>query len=147
MSKNPLHDDLGPAGARCRDCVWAYRGGRGRAVDRCHRHEGARIDLEWPACAGYHREIDCLSCGACCREAYHAVEVRPRDPFRKKHPDKVHKEFGVWNVNREGDRCAFLVGDNPYHCVVYEDRPRTCREFTLGSAHCADARQRVGLTR
>jgi hypothetical protein len=33
-----------------------------------------------------------------------------------------------------------------FHCVIYDDRPRTCRDFTLGSEHCLTARRRVGLT-
>ena len=31
-------------------------------------------------------------------------------------------------------------------CVIYDDRPRTCRDFTLGSGHCLTARRRVGLS-
>ena len=33
-----------------------------------------------------------------------------------------------------------------FFCVIYDDRPRTCREFTLGSEHCLTARRRVGLS-
>ena len=33
-----------------------------------------------------------------------------------------------------------------YHCTIYDDRPKTCRDFTLGGEHCLTARQRVGLT-
>ena len=33
-----------------------------------------------------------------------------------------------------------------FHCTIYDDRPRTCRDFTLGSAHCLTARRRVGLS-
>ena len=52
---------------------------------------------------------------------------------------------------RDGERCAALDGgrgpDEPYTCRVYDERPRTCRDFTLGSAHCLTARRRVGLSR
>jgi len=33
-----------------------------------------------------------------------------------------------------------------YQCTIYDDRPRTCRDFTLGSNHCLTARRRVGLS-
>ena len=53
----------------------------------------------------------------------------------------------------EGDRCAALHGGlvelgktTRFHCVIYDDRPRTCRDFTLGSARCLTARRRVGLS-
>ena len=56
----------------------------------------------------------------------------------------------------DGDRCAALCGGEPdaakpervtrYYCAIYDDRPRTCRDFTLGSAHCLTARRRVGLS-
>mgnify|MGYP002149144524 CR=1 FL=1 len=48
----------------------------------------------------------------------------------------------------DGARCAALGGaeEGPYACAVYEERPRTCRDFTRGSAHCLSARRRVGLS-
>ncbi len=59
-------------------------------------------------------------------------------------------------IKRCGDRCAALAGGTPdpaeperatrYHCTIYDDRPRTCRDFALGSDHCLTARRRVGLT-
>jgi Fe-S-cluster containining protein len=53
-------------------------------------------------------------------------------------------------IRREGDRCAALAGGTPaeprFRCVIYDDRPRTCRDFTLGSDHCLTARRRVGLS-
>jgi Fe-S-cluster containining protein len=62
-----------------------------------------------------------------------------------------------YEIRRQGDRCAALGGGEVvaggsgltttrYGCVIYDDRPRTCREFTLGSAHCLTARRRVGLS-
>lgn len=37
--------------------------------------------------------------------------------------------------------------ESPFSCRIYEHRPRTCRDFTRGSAHCLEARQKVGLSR
>jgi Fe-S-cluster containining protein len=39
-----------------------------------------------------------------------------------------------------------LMTTTRVRCVIYDDRPRTCREFTLGSAHCLSARRKVGLS-
>lgn len=146
MTGNPLWPAPAPEG-RCADCAWRYVGGRGRAVERCRRHADARVDGSWPACPAFTASLDCQECGACCREAYHAVEVSPRDAFVKAHPDRVVKVDGRLNVLRAGDRCSCLAGTlGAFACTHYEDRPRTCRDFTRGSAHCVDARRRVKLT-
>jgi Fe-S-cluster containining protein len=92
--------------------------------------------------------VDCLTCGACCREAYHSVEVGARDPFVRKHPDRVSQQDGRLVVTRNGERCGCLAGGpGDWHCVVYPDRPKTCRDFPMGEQSCVEARRRVGLTR
>ncbi len=70
----------------------------------------------------------------------------------KKQPAYVVDRTTYLEVIRNGDRCGALDGGEPdgdrvtrYACKIYDDRPRTCREFTLGSAHCLTARRRVGL--
>ncbi len=102
------------------------------------------------ACERWERPFDCQSCGACCREAYDTVDVGPRDAFIKKHPALiVLRGDGSRGIARSGERCAALAGSiaDGFGCTVYDDRPRTCRDFTIGSAHCLDARRRVGLSR
>lgn len=49
----------------------------------------------------------------------------------------------------EGQRVAPLImpGGAPFTCSIYENRPRTCRDFTIFSDHCLSARQAVGLSR
>ncbi|MFZ5478198.1 MAG: YkgJ family cysteine cluster protein [Myxococcota bacterium] len=90
--------------------------------------------------------FDCADCGACCREAYHAVEVHPRDRFVRLHPDRVAREEGRLVVMRAGLRCACLTGDvGTFACDRYADRPKTCRDFERGGENCAEARKRVGL--
>ena len=81
-----------------------------------------------------------------------------RDPFNKSHPELVVDRVSYREVLRTGDRCSQLSGGHftrdadgaptttGYSCTVYDDRPRTCREFTLGSEHCLTARRRVGLS-
>jgi Fe-S-cluster containining protein len=148
------------ATASCGTCMWRYEAGASKRA-RCRQADGAVIEDAWPACERFEAALDCQTCGACCREAYGAVAVSARDLVRKKRPDHVvdRGEGGAhrYELRREGDRCAALHGGErvtdgarltyqPYTCVIYDDRPKTCRDFTLGSAHCLTARRRVGLS-
>jgi hypothetical protein len=167
----------------CGTCCWRYGAG---AKSRCRQAEASNADSDarmyravvhesMPPCERFEAAIDCLSCGACCREAYHSVEVKKRDSFRTFHPDVVvdrgnyHEvqrvpTFAV-NPPRDGQpaatRCISLaggalvqlrVGDRSqpsftsYACTTYDARPKTCRDFTLGSDNCLQARQRVGMS-
>ena len=135
----------------CDTCAWRYAF---RGTARCRQAE-VRVDLAWPACERYEAAgtLDCQTCGACCREAYQSVEVARRDPCTRAHPELVVDRGTYLEIARRGDRCAALHGGEPagarvsrYHCAIYDDRPRTCRDFTLGSDHCLTARRRVGLS-
>jgi Fe-S-cluster containining protein len=148
----PTHPTGLPAGtsaASCGSCVWRYEQ---RGAAKC-RHTNAKLDDAWPACERYEAALDCRTCGACCRAAYHSVEVGKRDPAVKKQPSFIVDRGPYLEIRRDGDRCAALAGGDivdgkqtRFHCVIYDDRPRTCRDFTLGSEHCLTARRRVGLT-
>ena len=147
MSLNPLSSEPGPPTSQCRDCVWHFVGGRGHPVSRCRRFGGARLEPEWRGCASYTAALDCLSCGACCREAYHAVEVGPRDPFVRAHPDRIERVDGRLNVRRRDGVCGCLdPTSEQWPCVVYADRPKTCRDFEAAGPNCVDARVRLGIT-
>jgi hypothetical protein len=142
---HPTGLPAGPAAASCGDCAW-------RTGARC-RQAAARVDPSWPACERFESALDCQTCGACCRAAYHSVEVSRRDPVVKAQPDFIVDRGSYLEIRRNGDRCAALEGGRiehgtttRYHCTIYGDRPRTCRDFTLGSAHCLTARRRVGLS-
>jgi hypothetical protein len=140
-----------PAGASgtCATCAWRFEQ---RGVARC-RHSGTRLDDAWPGCERFEAALDCQTCGACCRAAYHSVEVSRRDPCVRKHPELIVDRDTYLEIARSGERCAALAGGDAdgervtrYHCRIYDDRPRTCRDFTLGSEHCLTARRRVGLS-
>lgn len=137
------------AGRRCADCAWGFTR---HGTLRCRRAPLRRLDVDTPACMRWEpaAELDCRSCGACCREAYDAVEVGPREAVVKRHPQLVQHDGSRRKLVRQGERCAALIGGEtaavPYACSIYDDRPRTCRDFTLGSAHCLEARRRVGLS-
>jgi hypothetical protein len=139
----------GASTGSCGTCAWRYEH---RGAARC-RQADLKIDDAWPACERFEASLDCQTCGACCRAAYHSVEVQKRDPAVKAQPAYIVDRGTYLEIRRNGDRCAALHGgevvDNKttrFHCVIYDDRPRTCRDFTLGSAHCLTARRRVGLS-
>lgn len=147
--RHPSGLPAGDATAGCGSCAWRYVH---RGAPRCRQADG-RIEDGWPACERYEAALDCQTCGACCRAAYHSVEVARRDPVIALQPSYIVDRGSYLEVRREGDRCAALLGGaiergatTRYHCAIYDDRPRTCREFTLGSAHCLTARRRVGLS-
>jgi hypothetical protein len=156
-ARHPLGFPLGPAGETCGSCAWLYVGGRGAPVPRC-RHtapavgDGVRTAREAPACARWEPPVDCQSCGACCREAYHSVTVSMRDPVVWKEPELIMRHGHRFEIRREGERCAALAvsteapGTRRYACTIYENRPRPCREFAANGRHCLDARRRVGLS-
>lgn len=152
---HPTGLPAGEAAGSCGGCAWRYahRGGaRCRQVD-ARGERPLRIEDAWPACERFEAALDCQTCGACCRAAYHSVEVARRDPVVKAQPSFVVDRGSYLELRRAGDRCGALAGGaiedgrtTRYHCVIYDDRPRTCRDFTLGSAHCLTARRRVGLS-
>ena len=157
----PLHPTGLPGGATdrtCGDCAWRYEGGPGHRAARCRQASGKRVDGAWAGCERFEAALDCLTCGACCREAYGSVEVGRRERFRVTHPELVMDRGNYLEIKRAGDRCAALGGGLPvlgddgrvrvsaYACAVYDARPKTCRDFTLGSDNCLDARRRVGMS-
>jgi hypothetical protein len=139
----------GSADATCGSCAWRFVQ---RGAARC-RQANAKIDDAWRACERFEPALDCQTCGACCRAAYHSVEVSRRDPVVKKQPSYIIDRTTYLEIARDSDRCAALAGgelvadkQTRFHCRIYDDRPKTCRDFTLGSAHCLTARRRVGLS-
>lgn len=95
-------------------------------------------------------DVDCQTCGACCRHAFDRVSVAMRDTVVWKHPELVLRTGPQFWMDRQGDRCVALDespgdGDARWSCRIYEARPRTCNEFEQGSRKCIAARTRVGL--
>jgi len=162
----------------CASCAWLIQRGTQAPQFSCRQAEGKKTHPTATACTHYEPVFDCLSCGACCREAYDTVEVKPRDPARKLHLDLLVEHAGGFDVARRGARCGCLVGGTellpaeptisggttasdaghtqpplimpgpqPFTCAIYDTRPKTCRDFTIFSAHCLYARRRVGLSR
>ncbi|HEY2900654.1 MAG TPA: hypothetical protein VGL59_08775 [Polyangia bacterium] len=171
VERHPLGFAWGPANETCGSCAWLYVGGRGRPVARCRQKNAAakndsagRTSRDFAACEKWEPPVDCQTCGACCREAYHVVSVSMRDPVVWKQPALIVRNGYRFEILRTGARCAALNVDavssgdirpdgdsrpgpsSRYHCRIYEDRPTTCRDFAAGGNHCLSARQRVGFS-
>lgn len=82
----------------------------------------------------YSAEIDCLSCGNCCRSLGPRITDKDVDRlakhFRMKAVDFIAQYL---RTDEDGDMvfktmpCPFLGADN--YCAVYENRPKACREY------------------
>jgi Fe-S-cluster containining protein len=104
----PAHHD---STRRCKDCAWAARhDGPGL---RCTQADSPQIEGEFEACERFEEAFDCLSCGACCREAYDTVEVADDDPAAKIHLPLLVERSGGYDMRREGPRCTCLNGGIP----------------------------------
>ncbi len=154
---HPTGFPWGPTEQTCGTCAWQYSGGRGTAVTRCRQTGNAdktdqRVSAALRACSHWESPVDCLTCGACCREAYHVVSVAVRDPVVWKHPELIVRNGHRFSVLRQADHCAALTvipddsGSRRFACQIYEDRPQTCRDFAQGGQHCLVARRRVGMS-
>ncbi len=158
QDRHPTGFAFGPMDETCGTCAWAYKGGRGPAVDRCRQSadrdlDTKRIELNSRACERWEPAVSCDDCGACCREAYHVVSVAVRDPVVWRHPDLIVRNGHRFSVLRDGEKCAALQvaggagGAQAFACKIYEDRPQTCRDFERGGRNCLTARRRVGKSR
>jgi len=80
------------------------------------------------------QEIDCLTCGNCCKTTspifYQTDIERAAKALRMKPGEFIEKYL---RVDEDKDYvltsapCPFLDGDN--YCKIYEDRPKACREY------------------
>ena len=145
----------------CGDCVWAVQSkptasGKPRISCRQHKEAGQAaptVRAEERACDRWEPVFtidDCGQCGACCRQGFDVLEVSPRDPFRKLHPELVELQGGEYRVPRPNGFCVALDGDGneqPYRCRHYATRPRNCADFEVAGDACLIARRRVGLSR
>lgn len=142
------------AALRCADCAWAHGRGRALACRQASRAGRNKLKLspDSPACEHWEPRLDadsCKTCGACCREGFDRVELRPSDSLKRVRPDLVREDsWGVF-IPRPDGRCLGLTGDGrdaAYRCTVYANRPHSCQKFEIGGAACLVARRRVGLS-
>lgn len=100
-------------------------------------------------------ELDCLTCGACCRTGHDGrILVPAEDLLRWKRlgrEDLIEAtqdgHFGerAFATNEQG-ACVHLgtaLSENA--CQIYEIRGTTCREFERGSWQCLEFRRDFGI--
>jgi hypothetical protein len=157
-STAPLHPSgfpVGERGERCDNCAFSFETKTGlfcRKTRKLPERRGARIRAEDPDCVRFEPKLDvqaCGECGACCREAFHRVELLRTENARRKHPALVVIDTFGAHLPRPHGRCVALAGDGdaePYLCTIYEDRPRSCADFAIAGDACLEARRRVGLS-
>lgn len=100
-------------------------------------------------------ELDCLSCGACCRTGGDGRILVPAEDIvrwrRIGREDIVQKlqpgHFGeLAFATTPSGACVHLgTPDSPHACAIYEDRGTTCREFERGSWQCLEFRHDHGI--
>ena len=100
-------------------------------------------------------ELDCLSCGACCRTGHDGRILVPAEDIlrwrRSGREDLVAQlqpgHFGEMAFATRADgSCVHLGTPTSRHaCSIYEDRGTTCRDFERGSPQCLEFRRDAGL--
>lgn len=94
-------------------------------------------DLDNVTLALHHKafdHIDCLDCANCCKTTSPIVIDRDIDRLARRLKMKPSQVVDAYlRLDEDGDYvftqapCPFLMPDN--YCMVYEDRPRACREY------------------
>ena len=102
-------------------------------------------------------DLDCLTCGACCRTGHDGrILIPPEDLVRWRQGGRADiaeaiqpGHFGlVAFATRPDGSCVHLgTAAGPHACSIYEDRGSTCREFERGSAQCLEFRRDFGIDR
>jgi uncharacterized protein len=113
----------------------------------CHaivRHRAERDSIHEGAVRAM--ELDCLECGACCKD--NRVELEDHDIARFEdagrgelaRPPYARREDGVVVlVLRRDKRCKHLADDNK--CGIYAIRPDACSMFPVASECCLSSRE------
>jgi len=79
-------------------------------------------------------EIDCLSCGNCCKSLgprITDVDISKMAKHLRIKPSKVVTDYLI--LDEDNDYvfktmpCPFLMPDN--YCMIYDSRPKACREY------------------
>ena len=90
--------------------------------------------------------LDCLECGACCRDNEVVLEKQDARRFRRaglekmlKPPFARRKDGRLMLKVLANGKCTNLQRDNK--CAIYEARPDACRFFPAASECCLFARE------
>lgn len=100
------------------------------------RHHHYRDDLLHRIARAVEQQIDCKACANCCRETRVSVSLTDIDALARYlnlSPQQVAREYTMPDpedretiLRHDEKGCVFLDGNL---CMVYEARPRACREF------------------
>ena len=92
------------------------------------------------------KQIDCLTCGNCCRTLQIVVDDQDIQRLARRlstTPRQFSKQYVETDEYKtqylKSTPCSFLGADN--RCSVYEDRPQACRDFPY--LHAEDFRSRT----
>jgi Fe-S-cluster containining protein len=91
-------------------------------------------------------ELDCLECGACCKDNRVVLDDVDVARFEKagrgdlaRPPYSKRDDGSIVLVLRKDKRCKHLADDNK--CGIYPIRPDACSTFPVGSECCLSARE------
>jgi hypothetical protein len=91
-------------------------------------------------------ELDCLACGACCRDNRVELEDQDVERFERagrldltRSPYARRDDGKIVLVLRRDKRCKHLGDDNK--CGIYPIRPDACSTFPAGSECCLSSRE------
>lgn len=100
-------------------------------------------------------ELDCLSCGACCRQASDGRILVPESDLvrwrRQGRTDLLdalvpgHFSELAFASDAKGACVHLGTREHANACRIYEDRGTTCREFERGSWQCLEFRRDAGI--
>lgn len=100
-------------------------------------------------------ELDCLACGACCRQASDGrILVPEQDIVRWRRGGRhdlaaqlVPGHFGelAFAFTSEGACVHLGTSEKPNACRIYDERGTTCRDFEKGSWQCLEFRREAGI--
>lgn len=101
------------------------------------------------------RELDCLTCGACCRSGHDGrILIPPEDllRWRASGRDDIAAaiqpgHFGLDAFATRADGSCVHLGTpaSVNACQIYEVRGTTCRDFERGSPQCMEFRRDFGV--
>ncbi len=90
--------------------------------------------------------LDCLECGACCRDNRVELEDQDIERFEKagrgelaRRPYARRQDGAVVLILAKNKDCQHLAADNK--CGIYALRPDACSHFPVGSECCLSARE------
>lgn len=99
-------------------------------------------------------DLDCLTCGACCRGHAGVILITEQDLLRFRdsgRPELAEQRapghFSQDAIATHADGSCVHLGqpDKPNHCSIYEIRPSICGEFAVGCPQCLAARRSAGI--